>query len=74
MKSGSKIAALYISLISAVCFAGCDITPKSPVLAGDTGGSSNEQVGTIQPDPPPQHAGKKPLKPQAGQDSEKGPE
>lgn len=81
----SKTIALFAALFSTILLVGCDITPKSPVLAGDTGESSNEAVGTILPDPPPKHPpssnqhGKEkappemdPLKSQEGQTPKKG--
>lgn len=55
MRFKCKIAVLSAVLASAALLASCDITPKSPVLAGDTGESSNEAVGTVLPDPPPAH-------------------
>ncbi len=55
MRFKSKIAVFAATFVSATLLAGCDITPRSPVLAGDTGESSNEEVGTILPDPPPAH-------------------
>lgn len=87
MRFNSKTVALGAAMVSAALLASCDITPESPVLAGDDGESSNEAVGTILPDPPSAHppsSGHKnkkeahpdmeSSKPQDEQASEKGPE
>ncbi len=87
MRFKSKIVTLCLALGSAALLTSCDINPNSPVLDGDTGESSNEKVGTILPDPPPEnpsppqsHDKKKERpevespKPQEEQALEKGPE